>query len=190
MPQPHRTILFVATDLAPAQSAATAFTAVANRMGFPWAVRTGRPTDAFGDATVVVAVDDPPLPDWPGRVERLRSADLDSEVTKLLARLLGGRDTAVSPPPPPAPVSPASGKPGHTVKLSRETAGRRGKGVTVVSDLPLTDEQLRELATRLKTLCGSGGTAKDGRIEIQGDHRDKLASELEKLGYTVKRTGG
>jgi translation initiation factor 1 len=78
----------------------------------------------------------------------------------------------------------------QTVKVSRETAGRRGKGVTVVSDLPLSTDQLKELATKLKNACGSGGTAKDGRIEIQGDHRDRLVIELEKLGYKVKRAGG
>ena len=78
----------------------------------------------------------------------------------------------------------------HTVKVSRETAGRRGKGVTVISDLPLTGDQLKELATKLKNSCGTGGTAKDGRIEIQGDLRDRIAAELEKLGYKVKRAGG
>lgn len=76
------------------------------------------------------------------------------------------------------------------MKLSRETAGRKGKGVTVVSELPLTEDALKELATKLKNACGTGGTAKDGRIEIQGDHRDKLQQELEKLGYKVKRAGG
>jgi predicted translation initiation factor SUI1 len=62
--------------------------------------------------------------------------------------------------------------------------------VTVVSELPLNDDELKELATRLKNKCGTGGTAKDGRIEIQGDHRDKIAQELEALGYKVKRAGG
>jgi translation initiation factor 1 len=78
----------------------------------------------------------------------------------------------------------------HTVKVSRETARRRGKGVTVISDLPLTGDQLKDLATKLKNACGTGGTAKDGRIEIQGDLRDRIAAELEKLGYKVKRAGG
>jgi translation initiation factor 1 len=78
----------------------------------------------------------------------------------------------------------------YTVKISRETAGRRGRGVTVVSDLPLTADQLKELARKLKNACGSGGTAKDGRIEIQGDHRDRVVEELSKLGYKVKRAGG
>jgi translation initiation factor 1 len=62
--------------------------------------------------------------------------------------------------------------------------------MTVVTDLPLDAAALGELAARLKGLCGSGGTAKDGRIEIQGDHRDRLAAELERLGYRVKRVGG
>ena len=64
------------------------------------------------------------------------------------------------------------------MKLSRETAGRKGKGVTVVSELPLTGDALKELATKLKNSCGTGGTAKDGRIEIQGDHREQLQQEL------------
>ena len=59
--------------------------------------------------------------------------------------------------------------------------------MTVVSELPLTEDQLKELATKLKNTCGTGGTAKDGRIEIQGDQRDRIAAELEKLGYKVKR---
>ena len=77
-----------------------------------------------------------------------------------------------------------------TVKVGRETAGRRGKGVTTVFDIPLDDAAVRDLAARLKQRCGTGGTVKDGRIEIQGDHRDKIAAELEKLGYKVKRAGG
>lgn len=94
------------------------------------------------------------------------------------------------------PKPPADGVPRpaprkvHTVKVSRETAHRRGKGVTVVSDLPLNEQELKELATLLKNKCGTGGTAKDGRIEIQGDHREKLVVELENLGYKVKRAGG
>ena len=76
------------------------------------------------------------------------------------------------------------------MKVSRETAGRRGKGVTVVSELPLTGDQLKELATKLKNACGTGGTAKEGRIEIQGDQRDRVIAELEQMGYKVKRAGG
>ncbi len=76
------------------------------------------------------------------------------------------------------------------VRVGRETKGRRGKGVTIVSDLPLDESGLTELATKLKTRLGTGGTVKDGRIEIQGDHRDRIVQELEEMGYRVKRAGG
>lgn len=76
------------------------------------------------------------------------------------------------------------------VRVSREVAGRAGKGVSVVSGLPLAPVELEALATRLKRLCGAGGAVKDGRIEIQGDHRDRLVAELLELGYEAKRSGG
>jgi len=60
----------------------------------------------------------------------------------------------------------------------------------MVSGLPLSAAALDELATRLKKLCGAGGAVKDGVIEIQGDHRDRLVAELRKLGYDAKRSGG
>lgn len=85
--------------------------------------------------------------------------------------------------------SPAPSK-STVVRVSRETKGRRGKGVTIVSDLPLNEADLSELATKLKNLLGTGGTVKDGRIEIQGDHRDRIVAELEALGYRAKRAGG
>jgi len=75
------------------------------------------------------------------------------------------------------------------VRVGRETKGRRGKGVTIISDLPLDENGLTELATKLKTRLGTGGTVKDRRIEIQGDHRDRIVEELETLGYRVKRAG-
>lgn len=62
--------------------------------------------------------------------------------------------------------------------------------MTTVSDLPLNENGITELATKLKTRLGTGGTVKDGRIEIQGDHRDRIIEELEGLGYRVKRAGG
>ena len=77
-----------------------------------------------------------------------------------------------------------------TVRVGRETKGRKGKGVTVVAGVPLAGDALEDLATRLKKRCGSGGTVHEGIIEIQGDHRDTLVAELGKLGYTVKRSGG
>jgi translation initiation factor 1 len=68
--------------------------------------------------------------------------------------------------------------------------GRKGKGVTTISGLPLPSDALRELASELKRLCSSGGSVKAGVIEIQGDHRDAVAETLAARGYTVVRAGG
>lgn len=75
-------------------------------------------------------------------------------------------------------------------RVGRETKGRKGKGVTVVTGLSLGDSELADLAKRLKKKCGSGGTVRNGVIEIQGDHRDTIVSELEALGHKAKRAGG
>jgi translation initiation factor 1 len=84
-----------------------------------------------------------------------------------------------------------SGTPGSgQVRVGRETKGRKGKAVTVVSGLPLTNDRLRVLAGELKKKCGSGGTVKPGVIEIQGDHRDAIVAELVRRGYAAKRSGG
>jgi translation initiation factor 1 len=74
--------------------------------------------------------------------------------------------------------------------LFNSVAGKIGKGVTTVFDVPLDERGLRELAGTLKQRCGTGGTVKDWRIEIQGDQRERIVAELEKLGYKVKRVGG
>lgn len=76
------------------------------------------------------------------------------------------------------------------VRVSRATQGRSGKGVTVVSGLPLEPAALAALAKQLKALCGCGGTVEGGVIELQGEHRDKLVAHLQKAGWTVKRAGG
>jgi translation initiation factor 1 len=90
----------------------------------------------------------------------------------------------------PAQTASPAGKGDGIVRVGRETKGRKGKGVTVVIGLPLAGAALEELATRLKKRCGSGGTVHEGVIEIQGDHRDALIAELEKLGYVARRSGG
>ena len=76
------------------------------------------------------------------------------------------------------------------VRVRREVKGRRGKTVTTISGIPLPEEELRALAGDLKRGCGTGGSAKDGVIEIQGDHRDRLVAELEKRQFRVKKAGG
>ena len=79
---------------------------------------------------------------------------------------------------------------GGVVRVSRETKGRAGKGVTVIQGLALAPVALAELAGQLKAGCGAGGTVKDGVIEIQGDHRDTVVESLARQGFTVKRSGG
>lgn len=76
------------------------------------------------------------------------------------------------------------------VRVLRQTRGRGGKTVTVVQGLPLAPAALAELGKRLKTACGSGGTAKDGVIEIQGDHVARVMESLGQQGWVVKRAGG
>lgn len=85
-----------------------------------------------------------------------------------------------------APGFPADG----VVRVGRQTKGRKGSGVTVIYGVPLGPEDLKLLAGALKAQCGCGGTVKDGVIEIQGDHRDRLVEALQKKGWTVKRAGG
>jgi len=74
--------------------------------------------------------------------------------------------------------------------VRRERKGHGGKTVTVIDGVIGSDTELAALAQQLKKLCGSGGTIKDGNIEIQGDHCDKVMAKLTALGYKVKRAGG
>ena len=76
------------------------------------------------------------------------------------------------------------------VLIALETKGRKGKGVTIVSGLPLTEDALKALGKKLKTQCGTGGAVKEGRIEIQGDNRQKVKELLEKEGFSSKFTAG
>jgi translation initiation factor 1 len=76
------------------------------------------------------------------------------------------------------------------VRIRRESKGRGGKTVTVIAGVPLGDEAVKNLAGELKRRCGTGGTVKDGIIEIQGDHRELLLADLAARGYKVKAAGG
>jgi translation initiation factor 1 len=86
--------------------------------------------------------------------------------------------------------APAASTQAARVRVEREVAGRGGKAVSVIRGLALGPEELGRLAARLKKLCGAGGAVKSGVIEIQGDHRDRLVSELCKLGFEARRGGG
>lgn len=76
------------------------------------------------------------------------------------------------------------------MRIGRETGGRGGKTVTVVRGLSMDDAALAALAKRLKAACGTGGTVKEGVLELQGDHRDSAMALLAKEGLRVKRSGG
>jgi translation initiation factor 1 len=76
------------------------------------------------------------------------------------------------------------------VRVSRETKGRKGKGVTLIKGLALDATALAQLGKQLKAACGSGGTVKDGVIEIQGDHCERVMETLKQQGWVVKRAGG
>ncbi|ANS87602.1 stress response translation initiation inhibitor YciH [Vibrio scophthalmi] len=76
------------------------------------------------------------------------------------------------------------------VRIQKQTKGRKGKGVSIITGLDMDDVQLKLLAAELKKVCGCGGAVKDGDIEIQGDAREKIKAHLEKKGHTVKLAGG
>jgi len=78
----------------------------------------------------------------------------------------------------------------QTIYLHRESGGRGGKVVSLVKNLILSEDDMKSLAKKLKQECGTGGTVKDGIIEIQGEHRQRMAEVLQKLGYKVKIAGG
>lgn len=78
----------------------------------------------------------------------------------------------------------------QTIYLHRDSKGRGGSSVTLLKNLVLSQEDMKKLAKRLKQVCGSGGTIKENIIEIQGEHREKMAEELKKMGYKVKIAGG
>jgi translation initiation factor 1 len=91
-------------------------------------------------------------------------------------------------PPGDRPRTPSAPRDG-VVRIRRERGGRGGKVVTLIYGLP-TGPSLASLAVELKRWCGAGGTVKDGVVEIQGDHRDRVAARLRELGHTVKLAGG
>ncbi|CAM3710964.1 translation initiation factor Sui1 [Vibrio aerogenes CECT 7868] len=90
----------------------------------------------------------------------------------------------------PEEEKPSRPKGDGIVRIQRQTKGRKGKGVCIITGIDLDDAPLKRLAAELKKHCGCGGSVKDGAIEIQGDARDKMKAFLEKKGYSVKLAGG
>ena len=108
-----------------------------------------------------------------------------------LASLSGLSDLVVAADPVKlAKLNPVQKAPADEVRVQRETKGRGGKAVTLVKGISLPDKDLDALGKQLKTACGSGGTVKDGVIEVQGDHVDRLVALLQAQGYRAKRAGG
>lgn len=108
-------------------------------------------------------------------------------------RVGGAVDEASGRPPrapkrgkPKPPDVPKDG----VVRVLRSTKGRKGKGVTIITGIPATGDELRALAKQLKQRCGSGGAVKGDVVEVQGDHRDTVVAWLADRGYTVKLAGG
>ncbi len=121
------------------------------------------------------------------RKESTRSALVYSTDAGRLCRNCGQPRSRCRCRPRSSPTAPATdGK----VRVRREVKGRRGKTVTTISGVPLANEGLRELASELKRLCGTGGAVKDGVVEIQGDHCEKLLAALIERGYQAIRAGG
>jgi translation initiation factor 1 len=92
--------------------------------------------------------------------------------------------------PQASPSAPPNIPDDGVVRLFRERGKRGGKTVTVIRGLPERGPELEAHATELKRLCGAGGTLRDGAVEIQGDHRERIAERLRSLGYRVKLAGG
>ena len=103
------------------------------------------------------------------------------------SRLVYSTETGRIYEPKAAPVRP---KGDGVVRIQRQTSGRKGKGVCLITGVDLDDAELTKLAAELKKKCGCGGAVKDGIIEIQGDKRDLLKSMLEAKGMKVKLAGG
>jgi translation initiation factor 1 len=87
-------------------------------------------------------------------------------------------------------LTSSPGRQDGVIRIGRETKGRKGSGVTLISGLQLPDKEMQQLAKQLKTLCGSGGTIKQGVIEIQGDHRQLIKQHLQQQYSRVKLAGG
>ena len=105
-------------------------------------------------------------------------------------RLVYSTERGSIKPSAPASARGAAVPQDGVVRIFRDRGGRGGKTVTVVRGLPERGARLEARAAELKRLCGAGGTVKDAAVEIQGDHRERIAERLRALGFTVKLAGG
>lgn len=202
-------LIFVSNKLEISAQAVKIFNDEALKMSVMWTAATASPADLAstgGDADMVIALQ---ADGWAVEIPRSLKCEAETwagdegairqNVSRLLVKLImrGGKrqPTVQSSFPGKTTTGTVSAAKSNSlanlkVRVFLESKGRAGKKVTVVSGLELDEKQLEDMATRLKRSCGTGGTSKDGAIEIQGDQRDKLMTELEKLGYKPKRAGG
>ncbi|MFN8554143.1 MAG: hypothetical protein U0103_21925 [Candidatus Obscuribacterales bacterium] len=199
-------ILFLSPDLEKGKLAKELFDSEAAKAELAWNALCGLHSElsqAKQDANLVVILHNGIAPNLPQsnsvRTEswNIGTPDdnlLQQNISRLVVRLIlqGGRRTPLSVETTTKANHTADAKAAAQamVRVGLESKGRGGKKVSVITGLPLSDTEFDTLTTKLKRTCGTGGTHKDGQIEIQGDHREKLMAELQKLGYKPKKTGG
>lgn len=197
-------ILFVSHSIEESKEAETLFQSEATKAELAWSAVSGVFSDIQQWQTSVNLiillehVDEPHVvPSSTVTTEHWRietATTIKQNISNLIVRLIlkgGKRQPSAQPSGNISNSSGASKAAAQAaVRVGLESKGRGGKKVSVISGLPLSDSELDDLTTKLKRSCGTGGTFKDGQIEIQGDHREKLMTELQKLGYKPKRKGG
>ncbi len=201
----EKKILFVSQNLEESKTAEVLFQTEATKAELTWTAVSGGFPDIKQSQTsvnlivILEHIDEPHMVPHNNTIttEHWRiaaSTAIRQNISNLIVRLIlkGGQRQPSAQQPGPAANSSAASKAAAQapVRVRLESKGRGGKKVSVIFGLPLTDSGFDDLTTKLKRSCGTGGTFKDGEIEIQGDHRDKLIAELQKLGYKPKRSGG
>ncbi|HEY9679003.1 MAG TPA: hypothetical protein V6C76_13420 [Drouetiella sp.] len=198
-----KTLAFLSSKSEISERATAIFEQEAQKMNVAWTAVSVAP-DNFDsgakDASLIVAlqvdgwsVQVPKTAKCASEVWKVDGADsIQQNISRMMVKLImmgGQREPLAQPVPKPQPPTPKE-LAQAMVRVFLESKGRGGKKVTVITGIPLNDAALEDLTTKLKRTCGTGGTLKDGQIEIQGDHRSKLIEELQKLGYKPKKAGG
>ena len=197
-------LLFVSNDSQESKEAESLFHVEATKAELAWTATSGVFSDiqaAQGPVNLIILLEHIDEPHTVPEKNTITTEhwQIDSttaikqNISNLIVRLImkgGKRKPSAQTNGPTANSSASKATALAPVRVRLESKGRGGKKVSVISGLPLADSAFDDLTTKLKRSCGTGGTFKDGEIEIQGDHRDKLMAELQKLGYKPKRSGG
>ncbi|HEY9732099.1 MAG TPA: hypothetical protein V6C89_09305 [Drouetiella sp.] len=202
-------ILFLSNNREDSRAAAHLFREQASKSNLAWESAAGTIDDAeqLSSSAAMIVIVEPtsasnkipslsvPTEVWKYSAPEDFSGTIGKNLANLIVRLIlkGGKrqpSAESASALTPAPTQLLKARAQTAVRVGLESKGRGGKKVSVITGLPLSDNEFEDLTTKLKRSCGTGGTYKDQQIEIQGDHRAKLMTELEKLGYKPKRTGG